>query len=133
MYSAKYYSIIYLQGRWRFPRLGRNSRPCQDLWRHRASTVHPNQVLLLRPQRSLPSTALHLSSPLLNDYLHFVTSYPIQQVLAPHIATRSFETLYDAGTSPGANPNNFSPLSILRRPRRYNCGIQSQILRPTLG
>ena len=113
MYSTKYRSNFHLQARWRFPRLGRNSRPCQDLWRHRASAgLSLNQVLLLQPQRSLPLTALCLSSPLLNDYIHFVTSYPIQQVLAPHFGTRSFETLCDAGTSPGAKPNNFSRLTV---------------------
>lgn len=65
-------------------------------------------------------------SPPLNDYLHLVTHYPIQQVLAPRFATRSLETLCDAGTSPGAKPNNFSALTISRRPRRYDCGIQFQ-------
>ena len=113
MYSTKYCSIFHLQGRWRFPRLGRNSCPMsRSLASSRIGRPSLNQVLLLQTQRSLPLTALCLSSPLLNDYLHFVTSYPIQQVLAPRFATRSFETLCDAGTSPGAKPNNFSRLTV---------------------
>ncbi len=64
-------------------------------------------------------------STLLYDYLHIVTYYPIQQVLAPCFATRSFETLWDAGTSPGAKLTNFPP-PILRQLRRYDCEIQLQ-------
>ena len=79
---------------------------------HRPSLSQPGFIAATTTVFTVNSPLSLLSSPLLNDYLHLVTSYPIQQVLAPRFVTRSFETLCDAGTSPGAKPNNFSRLTI---------------------